>query len=197
MGSALSAESSVSRSHPPSQQKRHGAKVILDSIPTGWYVNHRRFVYGKSEITTRPSTRSLWTRRVLSNLTARWPRPALQPRFAIGLAMTILSFAMVERGAGVPRRHTQPADLNSMRIWHAAEDRVIRVKDRAVMYYENIRFVYQLECQLKDLQQQQEDSERQRASTPRPGSEWRDNWPEELASRKHISQLPLCSERGQ
>ena len=91
-----------------------------------------------------------------SKFAAKWLQPLLQPRFAMGMAMTILSFAMLERCTGVQVQHIQPADLNPIRIWDGVEDKVIRVKDRAVKYYENIRLVYEIETRLKDLQEQQE-----------------------------------------
>jgi hypothetical protein len=63
---------------------------------------------------------------------------------------------MLQRCAGVQVQHIQPADLSPARIWDGAEDRVMRVKDRAVKYYENIRFVYEIETRLKDMQEQQD-----------------------------------------
>jgi hypothetical protein len=79
-------------------------------------------------------------------------------RFAMGIATIILSFAIVEGSTGVPV-HIQPADLCPVRIWSRAENEAIRVKDRALKSYENLRIVYQLERQLKDLQEQQEAAE--------------------------------------
>jgi hypothetical protein len=101
-------------------------------------------------------------RGFLSKIAAKWLRSALQPRFVLGIVITILSFAMVERRTGVPVQYIQPADYNPMRMWCGAEDKVIRVKNRAVQYYENIRLVYQLTRRLKDLQEQQEASGRPR-----------------------------------
>jgi hypothetical protein len=63
---------------------------------------------------------------------------------------------MLQRCTGVQVQHIQPADLSPIRIWDGVEDKVVRVKDRAVKYYENIRLVYEIETRLKDLQEQQE-----------------------------------------
>src|SRR5947209_7338423 len=93
---------------------------------------------------------------VWSKVSAAWLQPLLRPRFAMGMAMTVLSFAMLQRCTGVQVQHIQAADLSPIRIWDGVEDRVIRVKDRAVKYYENIRLVYEIETRLKDLQEQQE-----------------------------------------
>jgi len=93
---------------------------------------------------------------LFSRLTAKWLQPILQPRLAMGMAMTILSFAMLERCTGVHVQHLQAADLNPIRIWGGLEDKTFRVKDRAVKYYENLRWVYEIETRLRNLQQQQD-----------------------------------------
>lgn len=105
----------------------------------------------------------------LSRAIAKWLHPVLQPRLAMGMAMTVLSFAMLERCTGVRVQHIQPADLNPVRVWSGVEDKALRVKDRAVKYYENLRFVYEIETRLRDLQQQQEASQDQatRKAAPR------------------------------
>jgi hypothetical protein len=79
----------------------------------------------------------------------------------MGMAMTVLSFAMLERCTGIRVQHIQPADLNPVRVWAGVEDRALRVKDRAVNYYENLRFVYEVETRLRDLQEQREASQDQ------------------------------------
>ena len=102
--------------------------------------------------TRQPFEKQGW----LSRVTGKWLHPLLQPRLAMGMAMTVLSFAMLERCTGIRVQHVQPADLNPVRVWAGVEDRALRVKDRAVKYYENLRFVYEIETRLRDLQQQQE-----------------------------------------
>jgi Putative zinc-finger len=113
-----------------------------------------------------------------SRLIGRWLQPVLQPRLVMGMAMTILSFAMLERCTGVRVQQIQAADLNPVRIWGGVEDRAIRLKDRAVKYYENLRWVYEIEVRLRSLQQENETApEQARQSgegktqdTTRPGS---------------------------
>jgi hypothetical protein len=113
---------------------------------------------------------SLWSR-----LTSRWLHPILQPRLAMGMAMTILSFAMLERCTGVHVQHLQAADLNPIRIWSGVEDRVFRVKDRAVKYYENLRWVYDIETRLKTLQEQEDAYEQRQNNRPAAGKAERNN----------------------
>ncbi len=85
-------------------------------------------------------------------LIGRWLQPVLQPRLVMGMAMTILSFAMLERCTGVRVQQIGAADLNPVRIWGGVEDKTVRVKDRAVKYYENLRWVYEIEVRLRSLQ---------------------------------------------
>ena len=97
--------------------------------------------------------RDPWERQgFFSKLTSKWLQPILQPRLVMGMAMTILSFAMLERCTGVRVQQIQAADLNPVRIWGGVEDRAMRVKDRAVKYYENLRWVYEIEVRLRSLQ---------------------------------------------
>lgn len=96
-------------------------------------------------------------------------QPLLQPRLAMGMAMTILSFAMLERCTGIHVQHIQAADLNPLRIWGGLEDKTLRLKDRAVKYYENLRWVYEIETRLGALQGQSEDSTAEKASPAQPG----------------------------
>ena len=79
--------------------------------------------------------------------------PVLQPRFAMGMAMTILSFAMLKRCTGVEVKQIQPADLSPIRVWGGVEDKALRVKDQVVKYYDNLRVVYEIETHLKDLEE--------------------------------------------
>ena len=79
-----------------------------------------------------------------------WLKPVLQPRFAMGFAMTILSFSMLVRFAGFEDKPLKPADLNPMKIWAAADDRVHRSWQRALKYYESLRVVYEVQSRFKE-----------------------------------------------
>jgi Putative zinc-finger len=91
-----------------------------------------------------------------SRIGSKWLRPVLQPKFAMGMAMTIVSFAMLERCTGVRVQHIQAADLSPVRILDSMEDKALRLKDRAVKNYENIRLVYEVETRLRDFESQQD-----------------------------------------
>ena len=64
--------------------------------------------------------------------------------------MTLLSFAMLGRFAGIEVKHLSPADLDPVKIWTAAEDRVSRTWQRGVKYYESLRLVYEIESRVKE-----------------------------------------------
>lgn len=84
----------------------------------------------------------------------RWFEPVLQPRFAMGMAMTILSFAMLGRFSGIKVRQLTAQDLNPAAVWAEIDDRAHRTWARAVKYYESLRFVYEIQTRLKEWTEQ-------------------------------------------
>lgn len=76
--------------------------------------------------------------------------PVLQPKFAMGMAMTILSFSMLARFAGIPVRQLRPSDLEPAKVWMTLEDKAYRTWDRAKKYYESLRLVYEIQQTLRD-----------------------------------------------
>ncbi len=102
----------------------------------------------------------------------RWLEPVLQPRFAMGMAMTVLSFAMLGRISGLQVRQLKPSDLEPAKIWQSLDDRAHRVYDRAVKYYENLRWVYAIQTRLKDWNEAA-DPAKPGAQKANPGTEAR------------------------
>ena len=98
-------------------------------------------------------------------------QPLLQPRLVMGMAMTILSFAMLERCTGVHVQHIQASDLNPVHIWGTLEDKTMRVKDRAVKYYENLRWVYEIEVRLGAFQRQDDSGGQKNSASDQFSSE--------------------------
>lgn len=89
-----------------------------------------------------------WFRRLFT--------PVLQPRLAMGMAMTILSFSLIGRFAGVPVRQLTAADLDPGKIWSTMDAKVHRTYDRAVKYYENLRLVFEIQSRLKEWSAEEE-----------------------------------------
>ena len=68
-------------------------------------------------------------------------------------------------------QHIQPEDLSPVRIWGGIEDKTVRLKDRAVKYYENLRWVYEIEVRLRELREQQDAAPPPNAQAPNnPGA---------------------------
>ena len=88
---------------------------------------------------------------------AKWLQPLVQPRFAMGMAMTILSFSMVARFAGIEPRQLKAADLNPAKVWAAADDRVHRSWQRALQYYDSVRLVYEIQSRYKEWTDQDDE----------------------------------------
>jgi hypothetical protein len=96
---------------------------------------------------------------------AKWLEPVLQPRFAMGMAMTVLSFAMLGRFAGIEVRQLKPADLNPVKVWMAVEDRTHRTWERGLKYYDSLRVVYEIQTRLREWGDQAEADRLSRADS--------------------------------
>jgi len=103
--------------------------------------------------------------------------PVLQPKFAMGMAMTILSFSMLGRFAGVPIRQLKPSDLEPARIWATLEDKTYRTWERAKKYYESLRVVYEIQQTLNDWSGSNEDPPASGASANSPQQRGADEGP--------------------
>ena len=122
------------------------------------------------EISSGPS-RKLVKPSLARRLFGPWIEPILQPRFAMGMAMTVLFFAMLGRVTGVQVRQLKPSDLDPVKVWMTTEDRVHRVWDRGMKYYDNLRLVYLIQTRLKEWSDDQPEQAANGASVaPAPGA---------------------------
>lgn len=96
---------------------------------------------GKSSPVRRSGARH-WLGRIFE--------PVFQPKFAMGMAMTILSFSMLGKLAGIEVRRLTPQDLEPAKVWSTLEDKAYRTWDRAKKYYESLRVVYEIQQTLND-----------------------------------------------
>jgi anti-sigma factor RsiW len=127
------------------------------------------------EISSGPSSTAVkpsWVRRIFGNrIGGKFMEPVLQPRYAMGMAFTLLSFAMLGRFAGIEVRHLTLADLDPVKIWSAAEDRATRTWQRGVKYYESLRLVYEIESRVKEWSDDGSDAANNKpAAAPAPTS---------------------------
>lgn len=93
--------------------------------------------------------------------------PILQPRLAMGMAMTVLSISMLAQVFGIEVRQLKAQDLQPSRIVANVEDGAYRSWSRIVKYYENIKVVYEIQSRLKEWADQEE-SERQAQQKQQP-----------------------------
>lgn len=134
------------------------AEVARDSAAAVAFMERAADVEPPPELITRILFDAPWTRKApakgrgwLSKLIA----PVMQPRFAMGMAMTILSFSILSRF--VPIQQLKAADLRPSEVWASLDDRAHRAWARSMKYYENLKVVYQIQTLLRDWQQQAED----------------------------------------
>jgi anti-sigma factor RsiW len=110
-----------------------------------------RILFEISSGPSRAEVKPSWMRRIFGNrIGGNFMEPVLQPRYAMGMAFTLLSFAMLGRFAGIEVRHLSVSDLDPVKIWTAAEDRATRTWQRGVKYYESVRLVYEIESRVKE-----------------------------------------------
>jgi anti-sigma factor RsiW len=110
---------------------------------------------GPSHTVVKPS----WFRRIFGNrIGGKFMEPILQPRYAMGMAFTLLSFAMLGRFAGIEVKGLTLADLDPVKIWTSAEDRATRTWQRGVKYYESLRLVYEIESRVKEWRDEGSDA---------------------------------------
>ena len=108
----------------------------------------------------RPS----WKQRLFGH----WLETVLQPKMAMGMAMTVLSFSMLSRCAGIQVRQLKPSDLNPISVASGVEDRAMRTWERGVKYYESLRFVYEIQTQIKDWREKSAAEQQQQQLQQKP-----------------------------
>ncbi len=143
------------------------------------FIEKAAVVEPPAELMTRilhvtPSIRVPWWRR---GFLGKWSESILQPRYAMGMAMTILSFSMIARFSPVQIRQLRPADLDPVKIYLAADDRVHRTWDRTMKYYENLRWVIELQSRVKEISEQEQEQQKQAKQKAAPAVEQKNNKP--------------------
>ncbi len=127
-------------------------KTVAEAEPPRELIT--RILFDAPWNTERARSRSLGKRM------AGWFSLVLQPKFAMGAAMTILSFSLLSQMA--PVRQLRMSDLEPAKVWSGLTDRIDRVKTRTQMFVESLKIVYQIQTTLHEWQQQ--NAEQQPAS---------------------------------
>jgi hypothetical protein len=102
---------------------------------------------GRRAVVQEPdSASSSWLKRMFGG----FRQSVLQPRYVMGMAMTILSFSMLARFAHIEPRQLRPADLDPVKVWQGIDDRSHRIWDRSMKYYDNLKLVIEVQSRLKE-----------------------------------------------
>jgi hypothetical protein len=139
------------------------AELARDSAAAVEFMERAADVEPPPELITRILFDAPWSKdRVKPRGARSWMAgilsPILQPRFAMSMAMTILSLALLARFVA-PVRQLRMSDLEPAEVWAGIEDRAYRAWGRTVKFYDNLKFVYQIQTTLREWQQQGEDQQ--------------------------------------
>ncbi len=144
------------------------AELARDSASALAFIERAAVVEPPPELITRILFDAPWSKAKNRTKFRTWVSallsPIRQPKFAMGMALTVISLSMLAQFV-VPVRQLRPDDLKPSAVWAAMEDRAARTWGRTVKFYDNLKFVYQIQTTLREWQQQDED----RRSTPNSG----------------------------
>jgi hypothetical protein len=136
------------------------AEMAQDSAAAVAFISRAQDVEVPPELVTRILFEAPWVNSRSKSKARTWAAallsPILQPRFAMGMAMTILSFAMLAPFV-TSVRQPKLSDLQPARIWASLDEKVYRTWTRTVKFYDNLRFVYQIQTTLREWQQTTEE----------------------------------------
>lgn len=85
-------------------------------------------------------------------------RTLLEPRLALVAAMAFFSIALTLNLMGVRLTNLHAADLEPQAMRRAVSRQYVEANARVVRYYENLRIVYEVESQVRQLRQETETS---------------------------------------
>jgi anti-sigma factor RsiW len=136
------------------------AELARDSAAAVAFMESAANVEPPPELITKILFDAPWAKENQASKSREWFRallsPILHPKFAMGMAMTILSLSMLARFVA-PVRQLRPADLRPSEVWAGLEGRAVRTWARTMKFYENLKIVYQIQTTLKEWQQQTEE----------------------------------------
>ena len=145
------------------------AELARDSAAAVQFMERAAVVEPPPELVTKILFDAPWTKGKAKSKWRTWGHallsPFLQPKYAMGMAFTILSISMLARFVA-PVHQPKLSDLRPSLVWAGLEDRAVLAWERSVKFYENLKFVYQIQTTLHEWQQQ--DEERRPANDTKP-----------------------------
>lgn len=138
------------------------AELARDAAAALAFIGSAAEVDPPPELVTRILFDAPWSKARRGGRATRWLTELLggflQPKFAMGMAMTVLSLSIMARLV-TPVRQLRPADLRPAEVWSGIEDRAVRTWARSVKFYDNLKVVYQIQTMLKEWQQQDQQAQ--------------------------------------
>jgi hypothetical protein len=129
------------------------AELARDAAEAVQFIQRTAAVEPPQELISRILFDPPWHKQRSSRFSTRF-HALLQPRFAMGMALTVLSVAMI-----MPKmRNFQPSDLSPAAVWAGIEGRADRLWARTQKYYDNLKFIYQIRATLRDWQQRSQET---------------------------------------
>lgn len=92
----------------------------------------------------------------LGALLERGWRAMLQPRFAFGLVVALISLSLLFNAAGISVKEFSVADLNPVNIYRNVDRHAHLLYARGVRFVNDLRLVYEIRSRLEELQAGQE-----------------------------------------
>ncbi|HWE50392.1 MAG TPA: zf-HC2 domain-containing protein [Bryobacteraceae bacterium] len=136
------------------------AELARDSAAAVAFMERAADVEPPPELVNRILFDAPWSKEKSQSKAREWMRailsPILQPRFAMGIALTMLSLSIIAQGR-MPK--FKASDLRPAAIWQSLDERASYTWGRTVKFYNNLKFVYQMQTMLHDWQQQSEDQQ--------------------------------------
>jgi hypothetical protein len=136
------------------------AELARDSVAALGFIERAAAVEPPPELITRILFDAPWSKAKHRTRFRVWISallsPIRQPKYAMGMALTVISLSMLAQFV-VPVRQLRPEDLKPSAVWAAMEDRAVRTWGRTVKFYDNLKFVYQIQTTLREWQQQDDD----------------------------------------
>src|SRR5712692_7746182 len=158
------------------------APMLADARSLGRFLESVEEVEAPPELVTgilyrtRQARSAAWLR--VGGWRGRFQR-LLQPRYAMSMAMTILSVSMLYRVAGVQIRQLDVTDLNPIQIWQSVDNSTHRLWNRGVKFYQSVRFVYEIVEQWRAVRAEEDQARESEEAAPTAVSEQQRQQPAE------------------
>jgi hypothetical protein len=141
------------------------AELARDSAAAVAFIGRAADVEPPPELITRILFDAPWAKAKPKSKARQWLSailsPIMQPKYAMGMAMTILSISMLARFVH-PVKQPKLEDLRPSRVWAGVEEKAVRTWTRTLKFYDNLKFVYQIQTTLREWQQQDEEQKPER-----------------------------------